>query len=121
MMGPATSRKLLFLRTGNYYRSRYAEVLFNSMAGRMNLPWQACSRGLALEHGIRNIGPMAVLAVQALRSQGIKSDGFQRFPLPAALKDFAPADRIIALKEAALAGLWCGKVANTAPSERVTH
>ena len=53
-------RTILFLCTGNYYRSRLAEVLFNSVAGKMGLPWQASSRGLALERGVNNVGPMAV-------------------------------------------------------------
>ena len=43
---------VLFLCTGNYYRSRFAEVLFNSVDGKMGLPWRASSRGLALERGV---------------------------------------------------------------------
>ena len=35
---------VLFLCTGNYYRSRFAEALFNSVARKMNLPWKASSR-----------------------------------------------------------------------------
>jgi protein-tyrosine phosphatase len=54
---------VLFLCTGNYYRSRYAEVLFNSVAGKMSLAWKASSRGLALERGVNNVGPMEVSAV----------------------------------------------------------
>jgi protein-tyrosine phosphatase len=45
-------RTVLFLRTGNYHRSRVAEVLFNSVARKMGLPWRASSRGLALERGV---------------------------------------------------------------------
>ena len=63
-------KTVLFLCTGNYYRSRFAEVLFNSVAARMGLPWRASSRGLALERGINNIGPMAPSAVKALESLG---------------------------------------------------
>ena len=42
---------VLFLCTGNYYRSRFAEAVFNSVAARMGLSWRASSRGLALERG----------------------------------------------------------------------
>jgi protein-tyrosine phosphatase len=50
-------KTVLFLCTGNYYRSRFAEVLFNSVAGTMGLPWRASSRGLALE---RQAYPMSI-------------------------------------------------------------
>src|ERR671937_1888184 len=64
---------VLFLCTGNYYRSRFAEVLFNSVAGRMGLPWRASSRGLALERGVNNVGPMEVSAVKALEARGLRA------------------------------------------------
>ncbi len=48
--------KILFLCTGNYYRSRFAENLFNWLATKQGLDWQADSRGLALERGINNVG-----------------------------------------------------------------
>ncbi len=43
----------LFICTGNYYRSRYAEAVFNYEAERRSLPWRAISRGLAIHlvHG----------------------------------------------------------------------
>jgi protein-tyrosine phosphatase len=31
------AKDILFLCTGNYYRSRFAEILFNSVAGKMGL------------------------------------------------------------------------------------
>jgi hypothetical protein len=37
---------MLFLCTGNYYRSRFAELLFNHLAKQRGLDWQATSRGL---------------------------------------------------------------------------
>jgi protein-tyrosine-phosphatase len=96
-MAPKT---ILFLCTGNYYRSRFAENLFNSVARKMGLPWTAASKGLALERGVNNIGPMSESAVKVLRTMGAHGDGCDRMPATAAPDDFAKADRIIALKEA---------------------
>ena len=73
-MAKRSEKTILFLCTGNYYRSRFAEVLFNSVAGKMGLPWQASSRGLALERGVNNVGPMAVSAIAALETMGIRAD-----------------------------------------------
>lgn len=77
-------KTVLFLCTGNYYRSRFAEILFNSVAGKMGLPWRASSRGLALERGVNNVGPMAVVAVKALEARGHRGVAdFGRFPIQA--------------------------------------
>jgi predicted translation initiation factor SUI1 len=92
-------KTVLFLCTGNYYRSRFAEIFFNSVAGKMGLPWKAASRGLAVERGVNNIGPMAVSAVKALETQGLRAVAeFARFPIQAASADFRKADQIVALK-----------------------
>ena len=92
---------VLFLCTGNYYRSRYAEILFNSVAGRMSLPWKASSRGLALERGVNNVGPMEASAIKALEALGLRAVAdFGRFPIQATVGDFEAAHWIVALKEA---------------------
>ena len=91
--------KLLFLCTGNYYRSRFAELLFNALAPAHHLPWQALSRGVALEQGAGNVGPMSPLAIQTLQACGITSDGFTRYPVQAQEDDLQGAQIIIALQE----------------------
>jgi protein-tyrosine phosphatase len=91
---------VLFLCTGNYYRSRFAEILFNSVAAKMGLPWQASSRGLALERGVNNVGPMAVEAIAALVALGVRAgDAVTRLPRQVTLDDLERAHRIVALKE----------------------
>jgi protein-tyrosine phosphatase len=97
MKPPST---VLFLCTGNYYRSRFAEVLFNTTAARLALPWRAASRGLAIEFGIHNVGPMSQDAMRRLRELGIAYDGYLRFPLQACEDDFRAAHLVVALKEA---------------------
>src|SRR5712691_4471296 len=92
---------VLFLCTGNFYRSRFAEVLFNSVASKMGLAWRASSRALALERGVNNVGPMAVSAIAALEALGVlDNDAVARFPVPVMLDDFEGADRVVALKQA---------------------
>jgi protein-tyrosine phosphatase len=100
-MAKSSSKNVLFLCTGNYYRSRYAEILFNSVAGQMGLPWRASSRGLALERGVNNVGPMAVSAVKALEARGLRAlVDCGRFPIQVTADDFELASWIVALKEA---------------------
>jgi predicted translation initiation factor SUI1 len=100
-MAKPSERTVLFLCTGNYYRSRFAEILFNSVAAKMGLPWQAASRGLALERGINNVGPMAVEAITALKALGIHSDKAEtRFPAQVTTDDLERAALIVALKQA---------------------
>src|SRR5580692_5617323 len=100
-MAQLKHRTVLFLCTGNYYRSRFAEVLFNSVAGKMGLPWKASSRGLALERGVNNVGPMASSAIKALETRGIRAVAdFARFPIPVTADDLDIADWIVALKQA---------------------
>jgi len=100
-MAKSSNKAILFLCTGNYYRSRFAEILFNSVAAKMSLPWRASSRGLALERGVNNIGPMAVSAVRALKARGVHATAdFARYPMRATVEDFEMAHWIVALKKA---------------------
>src|SRR5580704_13195982 len=99
-MAQRKQQTVLFLCTGNYYRSRFAEALFNSVAGRMGLPWRASSRGLALERGVNNVGPIAVEAIKALESMGVRAaDAVTRFPVQVTINDLEQADRVVALKQ----------------------
>jgi protein-tyrosine phosphatase len=98
-MAKRREKAILFLCTGNYYRSRFAEVLFNSVAGKMGLPWRATSRGLALERGVYNVGPMAGSAIQALESRGVcAGEECARLPAQVTAGDLDRADRVVALK-----------------------
>jgi protein-tyrosine phosphatase len=96
----ASPKTLLFLCTGNYYRSRFAEVLFNSQAAVSGLPWRAESRGLAIEFGVHNIGPMSADVLRRLQALGVPAGAYLRLPLQLAEADLERADLVVALKEA---------------------
>lgn len=92
------SSQLLFLCTGNYYRSRFAEILFNWQAEQRQLAWRATSRGLAINH--LNPGPMSRHTQARLRELGIEFESYLRQPQPVTLGDVLAATRIIAVKGA---------------------
>ena len=91
-------KTILFLCTGNYYRSRYAEILFNWQAQQSCLAWKADSRGLDLDP--LNAGPMSRHTVTALCKLGIPLDKHLRFPLTVSDADFESAHHVVAVKEA---------------------
>ena len=98
-MSEGELKTVLFLCTGNYYRSRFAEVFFDSVAARNSLTWTATSRGLALERGIYNVGPMSLSAIEALANLGIRPGAAcSRFPIQVTIEDLQQANLIIALK-----------------------
>lgn len=91
---------VLFLCTGNYYRSRFAELLFNARAADQGLSWSAESRGLALERGLHNVGPISLCTLRTLQELGVSVGDQHRLPLTVCESDLASAAHIVALKEA---------------------
>jgi protein-tyrosine phosphatase len=108
-------KRLLFLCTGNYYRSRYAEQLFNTLAPAAGLAWQADSRALNLAAGTNNVGPISPFALQRLQRRGIEPAQPQRFPQQAQEQDFAQADLVIALKRSEHEPMVAARFAAWAP------
>lgn len=92
------TKTVLFLCTGNYYRSRFAEVYFNHHAKARGLPWQATSRGLALD--ANNPGPLSRHTLARLSHHEIPSEGYLRLPADLTEADLQAADHVVAVKEA---------------------
>lgn len=92
-------KTVLFLCTGNYYRSRFAEELFNHRAAHAAIDWQAQSRALAIERGINNIGPLSPFALWGLTTLGLSAKGANRPPQQCVILDLESADHIVALNE----------------------
>ena len=93
------TNRVLFLCTGNYYRSRYAEEIFNHQAGREGLGWHAFSRGVAENLFPENVGPMSPYTLNALQAKGIAPGGAARDPVLCSVDDFAQAELVVALKD----------------------
>lgn len=87
-------KQILFLCTGNYYRSRFAEIYFNYKA--VNTNWVAYSRGLRLDP--RNYGKISSIATEELSKLGIPVEN-QPYPQKAELEDLKKADMIICMNK----------------------
>jgi protein-tyrosine phosphatase len=94
---PGLRKEVLFLCTGNYYRSRFAEVYFNTLASQSGLRWRAVSRGIATELGVNNAGPISPLALARLARRGMNGAADMRAPLQLRETDLAAAALVVAL------------------------
>ena len=91
------TRKVLFICTGNFYRSRFAEAVFNFHADQRKLPWQAYSRGLAIHWADGFLSPFTAAALSE-RQIPISYTNLGRIQLTE--KDLEFADLRIALDRA---------------------
>lgn len=92
-------KTVLFLCTGNYYRSRFAEELFNARAPDIIPDWRAASRALAIEMGSSNRGPISLHALAGLAERNIFPLEPYRNPLQCTEDDLDLADHIVALQK----------------------
>jgi protein-tyrosine-phosphatase len=94
-------RQVLFLCTANYYRSRFAEHVFNWLAEREGLRWRADSCGLVVVRwDDDDVGVISPDVVEALRARDIPVNGDHRRPRQVTHDDLAKSQLVIALKEA---------------------
>ena len=90
-----TMNRLLFLCSGNYYRSRFAEEVFNYQARAFMSDWRADSRGLHLNPN--NIGPIAEVVLRRLAWLEVKPTNAGRPPEALNQSDLEDAGLVIAM------------------------
>ncbi|MEM1417392.1 MAG: low molecular weight phosphatase family protein [Myxococcota bacterium] len=91
-------RRVLFLCTGNYYRSRYCEAIFAAEAKRRGVDWRAFSRGLWRGPSPHE-RPLSSHTHDALASRRIAYAEAGRMPRRAMEGDFEAAAHIVAVNE----------------------
>lgn len=97
--------RILFLCTGNYYRSRFAELQFNALASAAGIAARASSGGLSKRlSDLGNVGPISPHVVRSLKQNGtLKPEApeqvraLSRMPRMVTGRDFVLSDRIIAV------------------------
>lgn len=89
---------ILFLCTGNYYRSRLAEELFNHLAAVHGITRRAASRGIAEDFTpFRNPGNISPLVLEQLAARGIAPLRAHQPPQSLNETDLQSAAHIVAL------------------------
>ena len=91
-------KQVTFLCSANYYRSRFAEHLFNHLAPAAGLAWRAQSRGLLVGFW-GDVGPISDYTIAALGERGIPLHPDHRHPKPLTRTDLLSAELVVAVKE----------------------
>ena len=91
-----TEKLVLFICTANYYRSRFAEAVFNHAAKRDRSDWRAVSRGLATYLVNQDISYNTAIALQ---NRGINLGNTSPAASQLTEVDLEKADLLIALSD----------------------
>ena len=88
-------KRVLFICSGNYYRSRLAEILFNEAAEKAGIDWEAESRGLLKTGELKG---MSEHAAAYLRDHDLAHLAREpRDPLLLDVEDIATFDLVVGL------------------------
>ena len=91
-------KKVLFLCTGNYFRSRFAEEYFSYLVRQKGEPIVVESRGLARNiTPDRNPGPISQFAIKALIENRVELNSDYRYPISLDIYEAIEADYIVAM------------------------
>ena len=119
--GKAEGPLVLFVCTGNYYRSRFAEYWFAHLAAGRGLRWRTDSAGLRVDSEQQiNHGPMSRVAIASLEERGVPV-GALRMPRDLTVRDLETAERIILLDEPEHRPMMQVRFPDWEDHERVTY
>jgi protein-tyrosine phosphatase len=111
----------LFVCTGNYYRSRFAEHLFAKLTEDRGLNWRSDSAGLGVDWACKiNVGPISKVTVQSLHERGVTITQ-PRMPRSMTAEDFERAERVILLDEDEHRPMMLEQFPDWADHDRVTY
>ncbi len=88
-------KRVLFICSGNFYRSRLAEILFNHEAAAAGLSWEADSRGLLQAGELKGLSPQAAHYLERNNLAALAAD--PRDPIALDVEDLTDADLVIGL------------------------
>ena len=88
-------KKLVFVCSANYYRSRFAQAWFNFHKGPVLKDWWADSRGMHIDWAPMSLSPYTR---ETLEAHGIPRTCHQPLPVALTLQDLEGASLLIALK-----------------------
>ena len=88
-------QRVLFVCSGNYYRSRLAEMLFNHEAALAGIAWSADSRGLLKTGDLKGVSPHAARHLEEKQLAHLAAE--PRDPLALEVEDLTDADLVVAL------------------------
>lgn len=93
--GETRRKRVLFVCSGNYYRSRLAEILFNHEAAASGLGWDAESRGILKAGELKGMSEHAAAYLEGAKLTHLAKE--PRDPLFLDVEDLTEADLVIAL------------------------
>ena len=91
----ARKKRVLFICSGNYYRSRLAEILFNHAAATAGLAWEAGSRGLLKARELKGMSEHTAAYLKGVELAHLAAE--PRYPIPIDVEDLTDFDLIIAM------------------------